>query len=44
MKEEIIQLLLNTDNIAQLEIIRTILLKPYDAELCEIVHKILKQC
>ena len=44
MKEEIIQLVLNTDNIAQLDIIRTILLKPYDAELCEIVYTILKQC
>lgn len=44
MKEEIIQLILNTENVAQLDIIRTILLKPYEAELCEIIHKILEQC
>jgi hypothetical protein len=42
MKEEIIQIL-TTANTAQLDIIRILLQKPYDAELCEIIHKILKQ-
>lgn len=44
MKEEIVQLVLNTENIAQLDLIRIILLKPYDAELLEIINKILQQC
>jgi len=42
MKEKIIQLMQSTDNIAKLEIIYKILKHPYDIELFEIIHKLLK--
>jgi hypothetical protein len=42
MKEEIIHLIENTDNVTALEIARIVLLRIDDTELLEIIYKILQ--
>ena len=42
MKEEIIQMVQDIDNIVTLELVRTLLQHPYDIELFEIIRKLLQ--